>query len=121
MSAFANVGEIPPQQIWDGVVARPVHGDRITFTYLELEPETVVPEHSHENEQLGLLVAGSVTFRIGEETRELAPGATWCIRAHVPHSVTTGPDGAVIAEVFSPVRADWRAIEPEDPRPTRWP
>jgi quercetin dioxygenase-like cupin family protein len=121
VSAFADVGSIPPQQIWDGVLGRAVHGERVTFTLVELEADAVVPEHSHENEQVGILLDGAVTFRIGDETRELGPGATWRILAHVPHAVTTGPDGAVIVEVFSPVRSDWEAIERQEPRPPRWP
>ena len=34
---------------------------------------------SHENEQLGMVITGSVTFTIGDETRELGPGGTWRI------------------------------------------
>jgi quercetin dioxygenase-like cupin family protein len=121
VSAFADVGSLGPQQIWDGIVARTVHGDSVSFSYLELEAGAIVPEHAHENEQVGILLDGSVTFTIGDETRELQSGATWCIRGHVPHSVVVGPDGAVIVEVFSPVRDDWHAIEHQQPRPARWP
>jgi quercetin dioxygenase-like cupin family protein len=80
-----------------------------------------VPEHAHENEQVGILIEGSVTFTIGDETRELERGATWRILGHVPHSVVVGPGGALIVEVFSPVREDWNALEREAPRPGRWP
>jgi quercetin dioxygenase-like cupin family protein len=81
----------------------------------------VVPEHSHENEQLGLVLRGSVRFRVGDETRELGPGDTWTIPSNVPHEVEVGPDGAEVIDVFAPVRADWGAYEPEEPRPPRWP
>ncbi len=121
MSAFADAGEIPPQQIWNGILGRTVHGERVTMSLLELEPFTVVPEHDHENEQLGILLEGSVTFRIGEETREVGPGGMWRILANVPHAVTTGPAGAVLVEVFSPVRHDWDALESQMSRPPRWP
>jgi quercetin dioxygenase-like cupin family protein len=121
MSAFADANAIPPQQIWDGLLARTVHGNRMTLTLIELEPGTAVPEHSHENEQMGVLLQGSMTFTIGEETKELGPGATWTILAHVPHGVVAGPEGSVLVEVFSPVRHDWQAREQLDPRPGRWP
>jgi quercetin dioxygenase-like cupin family protein len=121
VSSFADVGAIPPQQIWDGVLGRTVHGERVSFSLVELAPDSVVPEHSHENEQVGILIQGSVTFSVGGETRELEPGGTWRILAHVPHSVTTGPAGAVVVEVFSPVRHDWHAIEQLEPRSPRWP
>lgn len=121
MSAFADIGSLGPQQIWDGIVGRTVHGERVTLSVLELDPGAVVPEHAHANEQVGVLLEGAVTFTIGGETRNLSPGATWCILAHVPHSVVVGPDGALIVEVFSPIRDDWEAIEQEPPRPGRWP
>jgi quercetin dioxygenase-like cupin family protein len=121
MSAFADTGSIEPQRIWDGVDARAVHGERVTLTVIELEPDAVVPEHQHENEQLGVVIRGSITFRIGDETRELGPGGTWRILANAPHSVTTGPEGAVLVEAFAPARVDWQGLETDGTRPPRWP
>ena len=66
-------------------------------------------------------IEGSLTFTIGGETREIGPGGTWRILADVPHSVVTGPEGAVVVEVFSPVARDWLAIEPDEPRAPVWP
>ena len=121
MSAFADASDIPPQQIWSGVLGRSVHGENVTLALVELEAGAVVPEHSHVNEQLGLLVEGSVRFRVGDEERELQPGSTWRILADLPHSVAVGPEGAVIVEVFAPARADWGALEQQPPRAPRWP
>jgi quercetin dioxygenase-like cupin family protein len=121
VSAFANMPEIAPHVIWDGVTGRVIAGDRVTFAVIELEPNVVVPEHSHENEQLGVLAQGSLSFRIGGEERELRPGATWRIPGGVPHDVQTGPDGAVVVEVFAPARGDWAGLERLDPSAPLWP
>jgi quercetin dioxygenase-like cupin family protein len=122
VSTFDHVDSIPPQQIWDGILSRAVHGNEMTLTLLELEPSFEVPEHSHPNEQIGILIEGFVTFRIGDETEDVRPGGTWRILANVPHSVKTGPDGAVIVEAFSPPRRDdWSAIELQVPGPAGWP
>jgi len=110
-----------PQDIWDGVSVRAVHGERITLGVVELEPGSVVPEHRHENEQLGMVLSGSLIFRVGDESRELGPGGTWNIPANVPHEVTAGPAGAVVLDVFAPTRDDWSAFEPRAPREPRWP
>jgi quercetin dioxygenase-like cupin family protein len=120
-SPFSELGEIAPQQIWDGVVVRAVHGDRTTLGLIELAPGSLVPEHSHENEQMGVLVSGAVRFRIGDETRDLGPGATWRIRANVPHEVEAGPEGAVVVELFTPWRSDWTALERLPVAPPPWP
>jgi quercetin dioxygenase-like cupin family protein len=121
LSVFDDVGELPRQQIWDGVVSRSIRSELLTLALVELEPNAAVPEHSHENEQVGLLIQGSLTFTIGGETRALDPGGTWRILTNVPHSVTVGPDGASLVEVFAPARADWERLEQQAPAPGRWP
>jgi quercetin dioxygenase-like cupin family protein len=88
---------------------------------VELDPDAVVPEHQHENEQLGIVLAGSLVFRIGGESRRLGPGETWRIPAEIPHEVEVGSEGAVVIDVFSPVRRDWSALERVERRPPRWP
>jgi quercetin dioxygenase-like cupin family protein len=121
LSAFASVASLPPQQIWEGVLGRANHGERVTFSIVELDADCVIPEHSHENEQVGMLVAGSLTFRVGAETQELAPGATWAIKSNTPHEVRTGQEGAVAIEVFTPCRNDWQDLESGEPTQPRWP
>jgi len=121
MSAFDDLAGIRPQDIWTGVVARAVHGERLTLAVVELAPNAAVPEHRHENEQLGMVLSGSLTFRVADETRELGPGATWSIPSNVPHEVTAGPDGAAVLDIFAPTRADWSAFEPQEPRAPVWP
>jgi quercetin dioxygenase-like cupin family protein len=121
VSAFSETASLERQQIWEGVVGRTIHGERVTLSVIELDPGTLVPEHAHENEQLGVLLLGGMRFTVGGESRDLGPGATWRILGNVPHSVAVGPEGAVVVEVFSPVRGDWQALEQQEPRPGRWP
>ena len=118
-SPFSDLRELAPQKIWDGVVGRSVHGAEATLAAIELAAGADVPEHAHANEQTGVLMHGSLTFRIGEETKELRPGAMWVIPANVPHQVKAGPDGASLFELFSPPRTDWAAHERLDPAPPR--
>jgi quercetin dioxygenase-like cupin family protein len=121
VSAFDDLGSVDLQRIWNGVHGRAVHGKRLTFAVVELDPDSVVPEHNHEHEQLGMCLRGSLQFRVAGETRQLGPGATWCIPGNVPHEVHTGPEGAVVIDVFAPTRDDWRDAERVDARPPRWP
>jgi quercetin dioxygenase-like cupin family protein len=115
VSAFDDLSEIVPLQIWTGVVGRAVAGKEATLVAIELDPDTKVPEHQHVNEQTGILLRGAVTFTVGDETKALAPGATWVIPANVPHGVHAGPDGAFIVELFAPPRADWGGLERLEP------
>ena len=121
MTAFSHLDDLERIRIWDGLTARAVSGDGAMLTYIELEPNTNVPEHSHPNEQTGILLRGSVTFTIGDETKELRPGAMWVIPGGVAHSVVVGPDASVIAELFAPARTDWGDLERLEAAPVTLP
>jgi quercetin dioxygenase-like cupin family protein len=120
VAALGDLGELDLLEIWDGVAARAVNGERLTLAVLELDAGSVVPEHRHEHEQLGIVLAGSLTFRVGDEARELRAGGTWRIASNVPHDVHVGPEGAVVIDVFAPMRDDWRDRERLERAP-RWP
>ena len=117
--SFAGIGKIPPQVIWEGVTGRALHGERLTLALVELDHGSHVPEHAHDNEQVGILLDGSFEMRVGDETRALVRGDTWCIPPDVPHEVRVGPAGAVVVEVWVPGRDDWKGIEPQEPRAPR--
>jgi quercetin dioxygenase-like cupin family protein len=121
MSAFTDLHSIPPQLLADGYLARAVHGKQLTLAVVEVEPGAVLPEHQHANEQFGMVIEGSVTFRIGQETRTVVPGGIWRIPSETPHTITGGAEGAVVVDIFSPARDDWAARERLGPRPAQWP
>ena len=121
MSAYGDLESSEPLPIWEGLLARAVEGEQSTLAIIELDPNISVPEHSHANEQLGVLIRGSVTFTIGGEVKEVGPGETWRILGHVPHSVIAGAAGAVVVESFAPGRDDWEERERVAPQPPLWP
>ena len=121
MSAFEDLGDIAPQQLFAGYLARALHGDRITLAIVEIEPNADLPEHQHENEQLGMVLSGSMTFCVGDEERALVAGGTWRIPANTPHSARAGRDGAVVLDVFTPTRDDWKELPADARRTPLWP
>jgi unsaturated pyranuronate lyase len=121
MTNLRDLHDVAPLPIWEGVVARPIVGERMTLAIVELEPNAHVPEHRHPNEQLGIMLRGSGRFRVGDDEREIGAGSTWRILADVPHELHVGPDGAVVVDVFNPTRADWDAFTPDEPRRPLWP
>jgi quercetin dioxygenase-like cupin family protein len=120
-SAFGDLGSIAPQLLADGYLARAVHGEQLTLAVVEIEPGAVLPEHAHANEQFGLVLEGSVLFRIGDEEQTLERGGIWRIPSDTPHAVTGGGSGAVVIDVFAPPRDDWRERETSPLRPAIWP
>ncbi len=123
MSNLVDFETQPLLDVWgEAVQARWIDGERITLALVELAPDAEVPGHQHENEQMGMVVEGSVTFTVGDETRQLGPGGTWRIPSNAWHQVTTGSGGATVIDIFAPTRADWaaRPLLPARP-PVRWP
>lgn len=121
MSNLRTIDEVEFQQIWTGVRARVVEGERITLALVELERNGQVPSHQHANEQMGLVIRGEVTFTVGEETRTFGPGGTWRIPSNVPHDVTVGPDGATVVDIFNPIREDWHDRAKAQDQEPFWP
>jgi quercetin dioxygenase-like cupin family protein len=122
VSNLVDLETVPLIDVWGETVrARRIEGERITFALVELAANAEVPEHRHDNEQLGMVVAGRVTFTIGDETRELGPGGSWRIPSGSVHHVDVGPEGAVVIDVFSPTRSDWDALPHGPARPAAWP
>ena len=121
MTDLADLSAIAPIQVWEKVRARRVQGDQITLAVVELDAGAVVPEHRHPSEQNGIVIQGEMSFRVGSEERKLGPGGTWRILGNVPHSAQAGPNGAVVIDVFSPIRTDWDALPPLELTDPEWP
>ncbi len=121
MSVFQAVAKLKPTRIWDGVLARAVNGDRVTIGFVDIEPNVLVPEHRHENEQVGFVLRGSVTMMVDGQSRELRVGETYTIASQLPHSAKAGADGVSVVDVFAPVRQDWKTKPTVAPFPGRWP
>jgi quercetin dioxygenase-like cupin family protein len=121
MGVFDSVSTVRPYKIWDGAVARAVGGEHITFAVVDLEPNRVVPEHRHPNEQVGLVLKGAITMTVNGETRRCVAGDTYVIPGNVPHGAETGPEGASVVDVFNPPREDWEQVERLEPSAGAWP
>jgi quercetin dioxygenase-like cupin family protein len=118
---YANLSELEPYAIWPGVLARAVHGDRLTLAVVDLEPNADVAEHQHDNEQLGVVLKGEMTLTVDGASKSLHPGDTYLIPGNVRHSARTSADGATVIDVFAPVRADWESKERLPAAAGNWP
>jgi quercetin dioxygenase-like cupin family protein len=121
MSNLRDLADLESIPVWEGIRARRIEGDQLTVAVVELDPNAIVPEHTHAAEQNGLVITGEMRFRVGDEERVLGPGGTWRILGGVSHTAQAGPDGAVVIDTFSPIRSDWDALGTVAARPPRWP
>ncbi|MFO0958301.1 MAG: cupin domain-containing protein [Isosphaeraceae bacterium] len=105
---FAPARSGRPKSIFPGVTLRAVCGEQMMLSVVDLEPGSIVQEHSHPHEQLGYLVSGVVDFTVGGVTRRLKAGDRWVIPGGVPHKVVTIEGPAVAIDIFHPIREDYR-------------
>jgi quercetin dioxygenase-like cupin family protein len=88
-----------------GITVSLVHGQRLTAALYSLAPGAEVPGHSHDNEEFGQVLAGSLTLTAGGQVRTLAAGEGFLLPAGVPHSAVAGADGCQLLECYAPPRA----------------
>jgi len=118
---FQALADLRPYTLREGVAARVIAGSRLSLAVVDLEPGSSVPEHHHENEQIGFILRGTMVFTIAGERRDLEAGDTYVIPSNVPHDAVAGPDGCTAVDAFCPPRADWEKLERTDPFPPDWP
>jgi unsaturated pyranuronate lyase len=105
-SPFSTFNGKEPFAIFDGVELRAIAGDQVFLGRVTYAPGTTVARHSHEHtEQVMLIVEGSLTMTIGDETRELEPGDVCVVNRGVEHELHS-VIGATFVEALGPVPLD---------------
>ena len=108
--------EIVPFAPLPGFLMRSVVGGDLMANWVWIEPNTVMPEHRHPQEQLGIMIEGMLEMTIGEKTVECRPGMAYTIPGNVPHRARTGPEGCLVLDVFTPPREDYARMAAEATR-----
>jgi quercetin dioxygenase-like cupin family protein len=106
--------QLPPFSPAPGIQIQPVIGESLMTCWIAMEPGAIVAEHSHVNEQLGVVVEGSISITAAGETREMVVGDAYVVPTDLAHSGVAGADGVLLVETFVPIREEyakaWRAI-----------
>ena len=105
---FLQRDQCSQHTIFPGVQIHTAAGEKMMLSLVEFEPRSVVLPHSHPHEQMGMLLAGELTFTIGDETRTLHVGEMWRIPGGVVHSAVAGNEPVQALDVFYPIREDYR-------------
>lgn len=104
---FVRLDEVAGFALAPGAVGRPLFGERAMLNLVELEPDAVVPPHSHPQEQLGVVLRGEMRLTVQGVEHVLREMDAYVVRGDVEHSATFGPEGATVLDVFDPVREDY--------------
>ena len=104
---FVNPGDLPRLELFPGIVGALASGDNLMLSFLEMEQGSEVAEHSHPHEQAGLVLAGSLRFRIGEQESITGPGDAFIIPSNVVHWCVVEEGPAKVLDIFAPPREDY--------------
>lgn len=112
---FYPIAALPRVPLRQGITGRFVAGERMMFSFVQLEPGAVMADHAHPHEQLGYVIEGIMTLTIAGETRQLRPGDAYAIPGGVRHEAVGGPEGCLALDAFAPPREEYLAIARNEP------
>ena len=101
--------DMPIEQVKEGLGRRLVTGERMMLAHIYLDKGSVVPLHSHDNEQITYVLEGALHFWLGEDESEevvVRAGEVLHIPSWVPHKAVALED-TLDVDVFCPPRQDW--------------
>jgi quercetin dioxygenase-like cupin family protein len=105
-SPFRTFSGVEPYPIFEGVGVHGIAGDQVFLGRVTYAPGTTVRRHSHEHtEQAMLIVDGSLTMTIGDESREMGPGDVCIVNRGIEHELHSA-GGVTFIEALAPVPLD---------------
>jgi quercetin dioxygenase-like cupin family protein len=104
-----NWDDVELETVNESMQRQIVTGKRMTVARIWFKDGFLVPQHSHEQEQITQVVSGTMRFRFGAdraETVDVGPGGVVVIPSNVPHEALCIGDVEEI-DMWSPRRDDW--------------
>ena len=101
-----NWKQVNEEQLNPLATRQMIHGSTITIARLRTRKGSIVPTHSHVNEQITTMEQGAMLFVTPTEKIVVRAGESLVIPPNVPHSVESLED-CIAVDIFSPVREDW--------------
>ena len=91
----------------DGIKTYIFSGENAMISIVRIAPNAEGILHSHSQEQWGYLIEGSVTRIQDGVSVDAKKGDFWRTPPDVEHGIIGGPDGAIIFDIFAPIREEY--------------
>jgi quercetin dioxygenase-like cupin family protein len=105
---FPTPDELGRHTIFPGVQIRTCAAERMMMSLVDLAPHSVVEEHAHPHEQIGMILQGRAVFIVGGEEKILQAGDFYRIPGHVRHKVIALDEPVRALDIFHPIREEYR-------------
>lgn len=104
---FPTSGDCSQKTIFPGVQIQACAAEKMMLSLATLEPYSIVEEHSHPHEQVGVVLEGRAIFIIGGEEKTLGPGDLYRIPGNVKHRVVALDQTVKALDIFDPIRQEY--------------
>lgn len=104
MAAEGSFDELPAQKPYPGLQRKTFETSEATVNEYTFGPEATFPLHRHPQEQITLVLKGSVELTVGGRSIGLREGWWSVVDSGVEHSIRAGGDGAKIVAIVIPKR-----------------
>ena len=98
--------EIALEKVTEMMSQKIITGEREMIAQIYLKRGALIPQHSHESEQMTYILQGALRFQVGNEEVIVREGEVLHIPANVAHQAEALEDTFEL-DVFSPIRIDW--------------
>ena len=101
--------DMPKERVNDLLDRRLITGERMMLAHVYLDKGCIVPQHSHENEQLTYILEGVLRFFLGDDESEVVDvhaGEVLHIPSWLPHKAEA-LETTLDVDIFCPPRQDW--------------
>lgn len=103
-----NWGEIPYEDVRPGVRRRAFGTENVLLVMNECMPGMELKPHSHNFDQIVLIVSGRAIYHVDSEANEMGPGSVLLVPAEAEHYIEPlGNEPVLNLDVFSPPREDY--------------
>lgn len=97
-----------PRQLARGLNTRVYVGEHSMLSLVRIEPHSRGDVHSHPEEQWGFLLEGKCVRIQGGLEVAMQSGDFWHTPGNTPHGLYTLERGAIVLDIFSPPRPEYR-------------
>ena len=109
MPYYFDPSEVKRRELVPGVTLRPMWGEKVMMSLVEISPASEVPNHTHPHEQAGIVLQGEFEFTIGGETKRMKQGDAYVIPGGVEHGLVGSDGWALALDIFSPPREEYKS------------
>lgn len=100
--------ELPLKPAVDGAAVWGVALDKTLLTYFEIDPNSEFVMHTHESEQITMVLEGELYFKLADKEIKVGAGEVIAMPSNVPHGAYTKDKPAKAVDAWSPVMEKYK-------------